>query len=92
MKKLLALSIFMALLAFGCQDECFDCYEVIESNEQEAHLKCAGQANSYPEFTKLVAERYIGSVCKVLSTRTLTQEMVCDGVYSQLKYSYRCTK
>lgn len=92
MKKLLALSIFTSLLAFGCQDECFDCYEVIESNEQEANLKCAGQANSYPKFTKVVSERYIGEVCKETYTAFITIETVCEGIDAQLRKSFKCTK
>lgn len=54
--------LLILFLFFSCsKDECKTCYEITESNEAQALLKCAGLPNKYPQMD--VSERIIGFKC-----------------------------
>lgn len=54
--------ILFILLLFSCQkDECKSCYEITQSNEAQAILKCAGLPNKYPQMD--ISEKLIGIKC-----------------------------
>lgn len=54
--------LLFLLLIFGCQkEECKQCFYVVETNEAQALLKCAGLTNRYPKMDYV--ETFEGSKC-----------------------------
>ena len=54
--------IFLLLFLFSCgKEECKQCFNVTETNEVQAKLKCAGLANNYPAMD--YGETFAGTKC-----------------------------
>ena len=53
--------LFFIFLASCVKEECRQCFNVIESNEAQAILKCNGLPNSYPKMD--YGETFEGTKC-----------------------------
>ena len=54
--------LLFLLILFSCgKEECKQCFNVVESNEVQALLKCAGFANNYPKMD--YGEDFAGTLC-----------------------------
>jgi hypothetical protein len=53
--------LFFILLASCGKEECRQCFNVVETNEHQAALKCLGVANKYPKLD--YAEDFAGTLC-----------------------------
>ena len=68
------LILLITLLTFSCNSDC-ECYEITESNRENAELFCEGKNHNYPNYSelsrfkvdcmdeKIISSVYDGSPC-----------------------------